>query len=79
MANKPLLRKLKRVLIVLLMVVVVFAAYVEIVNRNSKNMNYRQKVLKAVYPVLMWWTKVTGKIPRHWLNKLFSPRYHFIR
>ena len=61
MANKPLLRKLKRVLIVLLMVVVVFAAYVEIVNRNSKNMNYRQKVLKAVYPVLMWWTKVTGK------------------
>ena len=45
MANKPLLRKLKRVLIVLLMVVVVFAAYVEIVNRNSKNMNYRQKVV----------------------------------
>jgi glutathione peroxidase len=39
----------------------VFWGYVEIVNRNSANMTYRQKVLKAVYPALMWMNKVTGK------------------
>ncbi len=43
------------------MLIAVFAIYVEIVNRNSKNMTYRQKILKAVYPALMWWTKITRK------------------
>jgi len=47
-------------MIVLLIIIAAFAVYVEIVNRNSKNMTYRQKVLKAVYPVLMWFTKLTG-------------------
>ena len=61
MAAKSKYRKLKRVLIVLLVFIVAFAAYVEIVNRNSKNMTYRQKVLKAVYPAFMWFTKLTGK------------------
>ena len=55
------MKKLKRFIIVLLIIVAAFAVYVEIVNRNSKNMTYRQKVLKAVYPVLMWFTKLTGK------------------
>src|SRR5438132_649985 len=53
--------KLKRFLIVLSILVISFFAYVAIVNRNSKNMNNRQKFLKAVYPVFMWWTKLTGK------------------
>jgi glutathione peroxidase len=53
--------KLKRFIIVLLIVIAAFAVYVEIVNRNSKNMTYRQKVLKAVYPALMWFTRLTGK------------------
>jgi glutathione peroxidase len=35
--------------------------YVEIANRNSKQMTYRQKVLKAVYPVFMWINKISGK------------------
>ncbi|HEY6503495.1 MAG TPA: glutathione peroxidase [Chitinophagaceae bacterium] len=48
-------------MIVLLLFIAFFIGYVEIVNLNSKNMTYRQKVLKAVYPVLMWWTKLTGK------------------
>jgi glutathione peroxidase len=60
MPTKPIVRKLKRILIVVLMLIIAFAGYVEIVNRNSKNMNYRQKVLKAVYPVFMWFTKLTG-------------------
>ena len=48
-------------MILLFMLIIVFVGYVEIVNLNSKNMSYRQKVLKAVYPVLMWWKNVTGK------------------
>ena len=52
---------LKRLAVVLLILIVAFITYVEIINRNSKEMNYRQKVLKAVYPAWMWWTKVTGK------------------
>ena len=53
--------KLKRTLLVLLVFIIAFFAYVEIANSNSKNMTYRQKVLKAVYPAWMWWTKLTGK------------------
>ena len=52
--------KLKRVLIVLLALILAFVGYVAIVNRNSKQMTYRQKILKAVYPALMWINKVTG-------------------
>ena len=55
------MKKLKRFVIVLLILIAAFAVYVEIVNRNSKNMTYRQKVLKAAYPVIMWFTKLTGK------------------
>lgn len=55
------MKKLKRLIIVLIIIIGVFAIYVEVVNRNSINMTYRQKVLKAVYPVLMWFTRLTGK------------------
>ena len=61
MAKKQVYRKLKRALVVILVCIAAFAIYVEIANRNSKNMTYRQKVLKAVYPALMWFTKLTGK------------------
>lgn len=55
------MRKLKRFFIVLLIIIAAFAVYVEIANRNSKNMSYRQKVLKTIYPALMWFTRLTGK------------------
>jgi len=55
------MKKLKRFGIVILILIAIFAVYVEIVNRNSTNMTYRQKVLKAVYPVWMWLSKLTGK------------------
>lgn len=55
------MKKLKKLCIVLLLLVASFAIYVEVVNRNTKHMTYRQKVLKAVYPVFMWFTKTTGK------------------
>lgn len=51
----------RKVLLVLLFCLAAFATYVEIANRNSKQMTYRQKVLKAVYPLWMWFTKTTGK------------------
>jgi glutathione peroxidase len=54
------MKKLKHFIIVLLIMSVAFVGYVAIVNRNSKNMTYRQKVLKAVYPALMWINKITG-------------------
>ena len=54
------MRKLKRFIIVLFVIITAFAVYVEIVNRNSKSMTYRQKILKAVYPALIWFTKLTG-------------------
>lgn len=59
--GKKKYRKLKRVLIVVLVLLAAFAIYVEIVNRNSKHMTYRQKVLKAVYPAWMWMTRLAGK------------------
>lgn len=55
------MRKLKRFLFVLVILIAAFAVYVEIANRNSKNMTYRQKVLKAIYPAWMWWAKLRGK------------------
>lgn len=54
-------RRYKNMLILLFMLGIVFAGYVEIMNINSKNMTYRQKVLKAVYPVFIWWTGMTHK------------------
>ncbi len=61
MVKKSTYGKLKRIFIVLILFILAFAVYVEIANRNSKNMTYRQKVLKAVYPVFMWFSKLTGK------------------
>jgi len=55
------MKKLKRFLIVLFLFIASFAVYVEIANRNSKNMTYRQKVLKAIYPAWMWYTNMRGK------------------
>jgi len=54
-------RRFSRIAIITGIILLVFVVYVEIANRNSKNMTYRQKVLKALYPAWMWLAKVTGK------------------
>ena len=54
------MKKLKRFIVVILILIGLFAIYVAIANKNSINMTYRQKILKAVYPALMWFTKLTG-------------------
>jgi glutathione peroxidase len=63
------MKKLKRFVIVFLVLIITLAGYVAIVNRNSKNMTYRQKVLKAVYPALMWVNKITGRRSKVMGNK----------
>lgn len=55
------MRRLKKTLLVIVVLLAAFWIYVEYANRNTKNMTARQKILKAVYPALMWWTKLTGK------------------
>ena len=55
------MRKLKRFLFVILLLAGLFAIWVEVANRNSKNMTYRQKILKTIYPAFMWLNRVTGK------------------
>lgn len=54
------MRKLKRLLLVLLAVFTLFVVYVLIVNRNMKELTWRQKMLRTVYPAFMWITKKTG-------------------
>lgn len=48
------------ILIVLLIGIACCWGYIEIVNRNSKNMTGRQKVLKAIYPLWIWWANRKG-------------------
>lgn len=52
---------LKRILIAVFVLLVGFFIYVQIVNRNSPDMTGRQKVLKALYPVFIGFTKLIGK------------------
>jgi|SRR5436190_3055334 glutathione peroxidase len=61
MKRKSIYRKLKKSLLVLLILIAAFVVYVEIANRNSRKMTYRQKVLKAIYPAWMWYNRVAGK------------------
>lgn len=53
--------KLKRIPVVLLIVITIFTVYVEAMNRNSKNMTGRQKILKAIYPLWSWYTKLKNR------------------
>jgi glutathione peroxidase len=48
-------------ILIFVLFIAAFFIYVEIANRNSVNMTYRQKILKAVYPLWMWYSKLKGK------------------
>ena len=56
--------QLKRVGIVILLLAASFMVYVEVVNRNSKNMTGRQKVMKAIYPIFTSLNRLFGKNTR---------------
>ena len=53
--------KLKKILVVLSVLVLIFWAYVEIVNHNSRQMTSKQKILKAIYPLVTGMSKLFGK------------------
>ena len=59
------------------MLIIAFAGYVEIVNVNSHHMSYRQKVLKTIYPLFMWWTKMRGKNVTKLSNDTIQPPISF--
>lgn len=69
--------KLKRAFIVLAVLVVAFFSYVEIVNRNSVHMTYRQKFLKAVYPAFVWWRNLWGSNNKKLSNQKAPPLVPF--
>jgi glutathione peroxidase len=71
------MRRLKRFLLVIFILLLAFAGYVMYVNRNSKNMTLRQKFLKAVYPALMWYTKLRGKNVAELKNEQIQPPVSF--
>lgn len=54
-------RKLKRFLIVIFSIITVIVLYTEAVNLNTKKMTFRQKLLKAFYPALMWISRANRK------------------
>lgn len=70
-------RRLKIVLVVISLLVISSWTYVEIVNRNSKNMTGRQKVLKAVYPLWIWWANKRGINAKRTSNEKAVPLVSF--
>jgi glutathione peroxidase len=60
MQTKKRYSRLKKAFIVVLLLMIAFWSYVEIVNRNSINMTTRQKLLKAIYPMWMWFAGKKG-------------------
>ena len=77
MLKKKKYSKLKRAIFVLTLLFIAFFSYVEIVNRNSVNMTYRQKFLKAVYPAFVWWAKIRGTNTKTLANEKAAPAVSF--
>ena len=71
------MKKLKRLVVVTVVVIIAFICYVAIVNRNSRHMTYRQKLLKAIYPGWMWWAKLRGKNVTELSNEQKTPPVSF--
>jgi len=77
MINRKRYFKLWRSLVILLILITAFWGFVEISNQNSKHMTGRQKVLKAVYPLWMWFTGKKGMKTRHLSNDKSDPAVPF--
>ena len=52
--------KLKRLILVVTIMVLALTTYVIVVNINAVNMTNRQKITKAFYPAIMWFTNMVG-------------------
>jgi len=77
MTSKKRYRKLKIFLIVVAILSAAFFSYVEIANRNSVHMTYRQKVLKAIYPAFVWLAKISGKNTKELAKEKATPMTSF--
>jgi glutathione peroxidase len=71
------MKKLKGIFYTLFLLLIISSVYVIIVNRNSANMTVRQKVLKALYPALMWVTKLAGANASQLSNTSAKPAVDF--
>jgi glutathione peroxidase len=72
-----LVRRLKKAFIVILLLMIAFWSYVEISNRNSINMTTRQKFLKAVYPMWMWFAGKKDLNTKNLVNQKSNPAVSF--
>jgi glutathione peroxidase len=69
--------RLKKAIIVIFLLMITFWSYVEISNRNSINMTTRQKFLKAVYPMWMWFAGKKGINTKNLTNEKAMPSVSF--
>jgi glutathione peroxidase len=73
MQTKNRYNRLKKVFIVIVLLMIAFWSYVEISNRNSINMTARQKFLKAIYPMWMWFSGKKGLNTKNLSNAKAMP------
>ncbi|HMW65787.1 MAG TPA: glutathione peroxidase [Chitinophagaceae bacterium] len=71
------MKLLKRLLLVIFVLLLAFTGYVWVANRNVKNMTFRQKILRTVYPAFMWWSKKSGNRSQVITNKEKQPLTSF--
>jgi glutathione peroxidase len=72
--------KLKKLILVLSLLAISFTTYVAIINRNSANMTVRQKILKAVYPILMAFSGKKNKAKPSSMNTTsFSASFYSLK
>jgi glutathione peroxidase len=68
---------MKLILFLVVLKLALFCIYVAVMNRHSKNMSIRQKVLKAFYPGYMWFSKKLSKGNAVLSNNTSSPAVSF--
>jgi glutathione peroxidase len=77
MQTKKRHNRFKKAFIVILLLLIAFWTYVEIVNRNSSNMTTKQKILKAVYPMWMWFAGKQGMNNKNLSSDKMTPAVSF--
>jgi glutathione peroxidase len=77
MQSRKIYNRLKKAFIAILLLLIAFWSYVETVNRNSINMTARQKILKAVYPMWMWFAGKKGLNDKNLSGDKMTPAVSF--
>ena len=67
------MNKGRSILLVLIGIIAGFFAYVGISQRNSQ-MSFRQKILRTIYPALMWMTRLSGKNTTVLMRSAIEPK-----